>query len=298
MAWVIGFTVAYSVNWLAGILASVLAMFGISFSVGLFVGGTIFDLIGIGVLLPLALFFLSKRGWWLVGAFVFLMAFAFFHANGKYLYALAPIVIIYELLRDRVAKQVSGVIKDIWLNRYMVYLVGIVLALMVAYALQLVGANSTRFITDAFILAVIVVGCIAGMLLVSKRRVWQYMAYAVVALVSIPNLHIWFENNNVVKQADKEAFQYLNNLPTSNVHAMVSQDIYKLYVKQDFNGFLMADYVVVRSIPMAYRKGYGEEENWLLSMMDGRYRLVETFDCGEREYITGEQVVVNVYKRG
>ncbi len=61
VVWAIGLTAYYAVNPLAGILASILASFGCIKTIGLFVGGNIFDLMGIGLLLPLVLLCLESE---------------------------------------------------------------------------------------------------------------------------------------------------------------------------------------------------------------------------------------------
>lgn len=301
MIWAVGISTSLAVNHLAGILASILASFGCLQTVGLFVGGTIFDLIGIGLLLPIVLLCLHnrKRGiGWKFASFITLVAFAFCHTNGKYIFVLIPIVVVYEEVRERVSKISGGVLKDIWDNGYLMYMIGLIMVLLVGFAIGIAKTNSVRLFTDAMVLLMIAIGGILALVPFPKRRVVQYALIALAVGVSIPNLLLWFQNNNVVKSADKQAFTYLNGLQDATVSAVVSQDIYQLFVEQQFVTIENASYVVVRSIPMAFRKGYSEDSlNLVNNLETNGYRLVREFDCGEKEYLTGEHITVDVYGR-
>ncbi len=303
--WAIGLCTAFAVNPLAGILASILASFGCLQTVGLFVGGTIFDLIGIGLLLPIAL--LSLHNWkrgigWKMLAVVSLVAFTFCHANGKYILALVPIVIIYEVVRERISKILSGVVRDIWGNRYLMYMIGLIMALIAGFAIGIVQSLSVRLVTDAMILLMIVIASILTLVPFPKKVVTQYALIALFIGTSIPNVCLWFQDNNVIKEADKQAFAYLNSVQNSTVLAFVSQDIYQLFVKQRFaesTTDMESDYIVARSIPMAFREGYSPMDLILLKQLEDvyGYKLVKKFDYGEKEYLTGEDIVVDVYGR-
>lgn len=318
LVWVVGVATAVTVNHLAGILASILVAFGFLQTVGLFVAGTIFDLVGVGILLPTLLLCLhnSKKSiWWKVGAVVSLIAFALCHINGRYIIALIPIVVVYELTRERVSKMLEGVVQEIWTNRFLIYMMGLVMALMLGYAIDIAKPNSIRLISDAMILVVIILGGVMGLFAVKKKMIWQYVLIALAFLVSIPSINVWFQNNNVVKNADKEAFAYLNSLQSSNVtvSAVVSEDVYELFVKQRFvkvmgweyqdafaylNNFQSSSFVVVRSIPMAFRQGYKPDRASAVEWLEvNNYKLVKEFDCGEKEYLTGERIIVDVYGR-
>lgn len=301
VVWAIGLSTSYAVNYLAGILASILASFGCIKTVGLFVGGMVFNLIGIGLLLPIVLLCLHKRktgGDWMIFSIISLIAFAFCHANGMYIFALVLIMVIYEKVKSQVSVAFDGLLKDIWDNRYLMYMIGLIIVLLIGFAIGMSKSNAVRLFTDAMILAMIVISGIAALAPISKKRFVQYMLVFMAIGISIPNVCLWFQDNNVVKSADKEAFAYLNDLPAVTISAVVSQDIYQLFVKQQFVKGVEADYIVVRSIPMAFRKGYSQDDLNLVNSLGGYgYKLAREFDCGEKEYLTGENIVVDIYER-
>lgn len=303
--WAIGLCTAFAVNPLAGILASILASFGCLQTVGLFVGGTIFDLIGIGLLLPIVLLCLHNWGegiGWKVFAIMSLVTFMFCHANGKYVFALMPIATIYEIVRERVSRILTGVVRDIWSNRYLMFMIGLIMALIAGFAVGIVQSLSVRLITDAMILLMIVIASILTLIPFPKKVITQYALIILVIGTSIPNVCLWFQDNNVIKEADKQAFTYLNSVQDSTVLAFVSQDIYQLFVKQRFaesTTDMDSDYIVARSIPMAFREGYSPMDLILLKQLEDvyGYKLVKKFDYDEKEYLTGEDIVVDIYGR-
>ncbi len=310
IVWVIGLCTTFAVNSLAGILASILVAFGFFQTISLFGSGTIFDLMGIGILLPLALLCLHKgdKGiGWVFGAIICLASFACFHPNGKYVFALIPIVIIYELVRRQGLRVLTGLIADIWNNRYMMYLSGLVVALVFGYTVEIAKPNSIRLISDASILLMVILGSVLA-LVAFKKPVLQYVLVALAVVVSIPSINIYFQDNNLVQSVDKQAIAYLNSLPeiTYATSEQVAQAVYGIYVKKVHIESNKADYAIVRSTPMGFRNNLGSSPNgyWLRSqellilsnyMTTQGYYLLKEFDCGEKDRIKNIPIIIDVY---
>ena len=301
MFWVIGLSVAYAVNYKAAILSVILVGFGNMAAMGLFLGGTIFDLIGIGLLFPLVLLCLNKihkNNMWIIPSIILLVLFSIWHENGKYIIAFAPIFALYGAIRNKVSEKLSGALKDIWDNQFTVLLAGTIIAILIGFGIDIAKPNSVRLYTDARLLAMILIPAIIITLPFYKKKIVQYAFIIIAIVISIPNLILWFQDFNVIKKADKEAFTYLNELPQSNVLCLVSQDIYELYVKQEFNEEKEAEYIVVRSIPMAFREGYSDEDiEFVDSLNRNGYTLKLGIDYGEQEYITKDRITIAIYKK-
>ncbi len=294
--WSIGFSIGIAVNYLAGILA-VLLVLGASYLLSLFYWGQIFDLVGIGILLPTALLCLNNitRGvGWKIGAIFALSFFSLFHANGVYVLALLPTVITYEMVRSNI----SGRILE---NRIVVYICLLSIALFIMGKTP-IPLDPGRLIMDSTILAMMFIGACLGLFLRGEGR---HVAILLAIMLCIPVGIEWMQNNSAVKNVDKEAIVYLNSLNGRNYNASleVSQDIYGLFVNKKFINALGTDYIIDRSIPMTPRSDpdnmYFENQNREFSRFlyvgEYGYKLLRTFDDGEKDKKSQLPIVVQVY---
>lgn len=301
----VGLTTAKAVNWFAGILA-IISVLAISQLLNLFYYGQIFDLIGIALLLPVALMGMSvKNIYWNISGIVALGLFAFFHANGAYIIALVPIIMVYEVVRKKY--RIKGYFKRVWQNRFIMWsgLLGLALAL-----LNVLGFSShpSRLIMDGSILLAIAVAGIVGILV--RVKGYKVAVVGVALLICIPNLVVWMQDNSAVKQVDKDALVYLNSVGpiTFTANPNVEERIYSLYSHETFINDVEipttdVDYIVIRNVPMTptsdpdayYFDNFDRIE--LERYLGGyNFRIVKQFNTGEKDKKTGEDIIVQIYK--
>ncbi len=258
MIWAIGISLALSVNWFAGVLAAILVTFGIRIALDQFWSGAIFNLINVGILLPLFLLCLHKKRnggnrFWLLGMLIFGGMFGAVHPTGLYMLALIPFILAYEIFRAKVLK------REVWGNRYLVYIGGLIVAIGFAFALDLAHPNSERLLADMVLLiAVLAAGILASL---PMRKPFPVLIVILLCLWSIPNISLWFQDNSAVKEADKAVITYLNGLSgkTYTASPEVAEQVYCLFLNKQFvNG--KADYAVVRSVSMTC--GSDSESQW------------------------------------
>ena len=311
----IGLVVGYCVNYLAGLLAVIL-VFGASQLLNLFYYGTIFDLMGIGIILPIALLCLYKRKeniGWMIGAIISLIAFAFFHKNGLYILAFIPIIMWYEIMRRIISQRLAGIYRRIWNNRLIMYIGLMVVALVILYGLSLIilpirnaMTDPMRIMRDASILFIIVVSGILGYWFLRKAKLLKYGIVALAIIISIPSCIEWMQNNSAIKDVDKEAIAYLNGLNGQiyTTSAQVAQDIYGLYVNKKIGDTAEANYAVIRTTPMTLKSdptsdGFENQDRLVIQyeLNAYGYKLINKMDCGEKDRITGNPIIISVYAR-
>lgn len=306
--WCIGLSVALAINYLAGIMA-VFLMFGVSYFMSLFHWGQIFDIVGVAILLPIGLLCLHKmdKGLrWKIGVIVSLVVFSMWHINGKFIYALLPMIIMYEIMVFIATRKNEELAQKMRSYRFLYYTGVLSLIIFVLYKIDFKSAiDSGRLWMDGSILMVLCISGIVGLWLNKKKNVFISLAVIMFVIgLSVPNWLIWFQNNSAVKDVDKEAIAYLNSLDgdTYTASPQVAQDIYGLFVEKEFQDYLEADYVVTRTMPMTPRSDpdnlyyENEDREYVVEYMDlwGYKPLVE-FDRGEKDNIFGEPIKVIVY---
>lgn len=306
--WCVGLSVGLSINYTAGILAS-LGVVCINGLLELFHWGQIFDIVGIGVLLPIALLCLhnmNKGLWWKIGAILSLILFSFWHINGKYIFALLPLVFTYEVFLFIVRQRYAGLSRKMRNYRYLYYTASLSIILSILHIVDFApSGDSGRLWMDGSILMILCVSGILGLWLNKKKNILISSAVIVFVMVlSIPNWMIWMQNNSAVKDVDKEAIAYLNGLngDTYVASPQVAQDIYGLFVEKEFQEYLGADYLVMRTMPMTPRSDRDNYyyENWNREYIDKYidlwgYKLLARFDEGETDNIFKKPITVDVY---
>lgn len=304
----VGMSVSLAINYSAGILA-VLGVICINGLLELFHWGQIFDIVGVAVLLPIALLCLhniNKGLWWKVGAVVGLIAFLLWHLNGKFIYGLLPMIVIYEMVTYIIIRKNEKLAQRMRDYRFLYYTGMLGLILFVLYRIGFKPAlDSGRLWMDGSILTVLCVSGIAGLWLNKKKNTFMSLAVIIFVIgLSIPNWLIWFQNNSAVKDVDKEAIAYLNSLngETYTASPQVAQDIYSLFVNKEFQNYLGADYIVTRTMPMTPRSDpdnlyyeNGDREIVNKFVQSGGYKLLAEFDRGEKDNIFDEPIKVTVY---
>lgn len=312
--WTVGLVMAVTVNYLAGIL-TVFITFGASYLMSLFQWGQIFDIVGIAILLPILMLCfhnMHKKIGWKLGAIVSLLAFATFHANGKYLYALAPMVIVYEIVRVVLPQRYQKFKTGMNDYRILYYTGGLSAVLALLYAIEYKPAGDPgRLWMDGTILVVMFICGLCGYLLSKKNIVWQVAGIVLAVLISLPNIMLWSQDNSALKQVDRQAIAYLNNMSKSSYTASseVAQWIYGFYLKKEFQDTYCqssscVDYVIVRSVPMTPRSAVGNlyfenqgREMIADEVVSNGYKLLMTFDEGEKDRVTKLPITVSVYGR-
>ncbi len=307
MLWVIGLVIGITVNYWGGIFA-VLLVIGVSEALNLFNWGQIFDLINIGIFLPLALLSLHNKDnnvVWKVLAIFSLIAFAYFHANGRYILALLPIAIVYEVIRSVVSQRLVGLWQQIWNNRFLVYTGFLGLALFALYQFEVGQPDPGRLKMDGSILLAIFLGGVLGLFFYDRSKILSVAVVMLAVLIAMPNIAIWLQYNNAIRIADKEAIAYLNSLDgrTYTASSQVAQEIYSLFINKEFQETIGADYVVVRTIWMTPRSDpkhmyfqNGDRIKIDGDMSNYGYKLLETFDNGEIDKLTGIPIVVSLWE--
>lgn len=289
--WSIGLSVSLSFNYLSGIM-SVLLVFGLSQFINMFEWGLIFDLVGIAILLPLLLLCLHKMNnaiLWRVGMLISLVLFAVFHANGKYLIALIPIVVVYELVIVIASRKYINLKQKLRNNRFVFYALGLASILTILFLVKY-SPDPLRLWMDATIIFTMAVGVIIGKYIGSKISLTSIVAIILIGMLVMPNMSYWMRNNSAVKSVDKEAIEYLNKLEgnTYVVSSQVTKNIYNLYVTKQWVDDMSADYVVVRTKPMTLGSTsdsrYFENKDRVgmeNKLDDYEYRLLKIYDDKE-----------------
>jgi len=294
--WVVGLSVALSVNCFAGILA-VLLVFGRSYLLTQFHWGVIFDIVGIAVLLPILLLCLhnmNKGIGWKIGVAISLPLFAVFHVNGQYLFALVPVVIAYELVSRLLIRRNYRWGQKMPQYRFMAYLLGMFMALVMAYLLN-ISIDPTRIFLDASVVLMMFISGVVSLLLVGTR--WRYVlgVFIMAIVVSVPQMQYWMQDNSALKNADKQAIAYVNELSSGSytLSSEITRNIYGLYINQKWvkNG---GDYVLVRSVAMTETSAIAVKHKAKVLALDD-YRLLEAFNTGEKDRFTNKPIEVLVY---
>jgi len=285
----------------------------------LFQWGQIFDIVGIAILLPMALLCLHKMDkgiGWKIGAIVSLIAFVAFHVNGKFIYALAPMVIFYEVARVIVSRKYEGLGQKMREYRFLYYTGVLSIILWVLYMVEFSPAKDPgRLWMDGSILMVLCLCGVVGLHLNKKRLLVSLGVILLVIGLTIPNLVLWMQNNSAIKDVDKEAIAYLNNLDghTYTASTQVAQWIYGFYVNKRFQDsiwvsyeeglvIVQADYVVVRTTPMTPGSAMGNKfflnqgrEATIGDVEDSGYKLLKVFYEGEEDRVSKDPIIVSVY---
>lgn len=295
--WAVGMAVALAYGYYAGALASLL-VFGRSYLLTQFYWGVIFDIAGVAVLLPIMLLCLHKydRGvGWKLGAVASGILFAVFHANGKYLIALMPVFVAYEITWGIMRNKGWRISTIMTKYRMLVYLGCLCAALLVAYGLGL-SVDPGRILLDASVLGMMMA---AGVIAVLIGDNWKYaLAVGIVAVAAIiPQMQYWMKDNSALRSADEQAIKYVNGLPgaTYATSLEITRNIYGLYMQKQWAD-TAPDYYVMRSIPMTETSAIAVKHEVPAISLAG-YRLLTLFDNGDRENFTGEPITVAVYAK-
>lgn len=302
--WAIGLSVGLAVNYLSGILA-VLMMLIVNGLLQLFHWGQIFDIVGIAILLPvifLCLHNMSKGIGWKIGATVSLCFFLVFHVNGRYLFALIPIVAFYEVARLIISRKHKEIGQKILSYRFLFYSgsLGSILILLF-FANYLPELIVGRLWLDGAILLCMFIGGVLGLLLNENKRV--SIAIVILAiLVTVPNMVQWMGNNSAVKDVDKEAISFLNkaNGQTYSASEKIAQNVYGLFVNKEFvdvDDVDDVDYILTRTTPQTPGSDptspFFENQERLVVTGDG-YNLLRQINKGELDDL-GQPIVVSIY---
>lgn len=314
----IGLSVGLAVNWYAGIIALFITL-GLSQLFNLFYYGQIFDLIGIAILLPWAILCYSrsrkisnnKNALLLIGYILLICLYYCWHPNGQYVYALFVIIGVYWLISHKVRHKLRGILRGVWDNKFIIYSIVLGICLCILSTFGVGQPDPNRLIMDASILLFMGIAGIIGLIIQRKGTTMvKWIGFAVAIGICIPSITLWMQDNSVVKQVDKQAIEYLNELDGEkySVFPNVTWRIYNLYTDKEFlaNDYYLkdSDYVIFRSVPMTPQSDpdeyYFRSEDYPLveqSINKYDFKLLETFDCDERDRNTGEPIIVQIYAK-
>jgi len=290
--WSVGLATTLVVNPAGGIMAAILVVFGSRVALDQFWSGAIFNLINLGIIFPwllLCLHNLRKGFGWAIGAGAGGMAFTLFHTDGMYVFALIPVVVACEIWHSKLGRLAQ--------YRFSLYLLALSAVLMAGFLLM-PKLYSERLLADAVILVAILIASVVANL----HSPLLTLAVIVCAVVAVPNVSLWLQDNSAVKQADKAAIGYLQSQPAGTFSASpeVAEPIYSLFISRKFVSKGYGDYSIVRSVPMTCQSDPKSE--WFkngnrVGYTTLGYTELARFDFGEKDGTTGKPIVVTVYRR-
>ncbi len=291
----VGLTTAAAVNPMAGILAAIIVGFGNIIAINQFWSGTIFGLVNVGIFLPLLLLAWHKRrrAWLIVGGVIGII-FAVFHPSGLYLLGLIPVVLFYEVLRSRGRLWLTGWWRELWQNRFLMCLGGLILALAFACLLDMAKPNSARILADTVILLGVFVAGVLAMLPLTIKGAFSSILAVAVLVMSLPNIILWWNDNSAIKPADKSAIAYLDAMPgqSFSAGAEVAQSVYGLYLQKRFVD-VGGDYLIRRSKPQTCGSDLASE--WFRN--SSRLGISLTGYTEIARFTDADKIVVTLYER-
>lgn len=307
-------------NWQAGLLTVPLVLFATSSTLNLFDNGAIFDLITVGILLPLFLvcmvYAVKTRIPWLWYSMALFPLLVFFHSS-----SLVSSVSVHTISIGGLKPGVPQSAESAWsiaimMSRYLV-IVGCVsfvfilqyykkiklnssqkllllLVFMAIVSLAVLTALSVsglamRFVTDMCILLALFMGCIVGVLWQSiKSKAVLCLIAILIVFGSIPVATTYFEHNSAITPTDLKAIEYVNGLSGKyySCSSEVAPWIYGRFLNKTYKED--SPLYIYRREPMTYTTTkdspyfWGDKCGYILDK-----RILSTFSDGE-----GLQVVV------
>lgn len=289
--WLVGISafalVAKFIDWRAGLLAIPMVMFMTPSTLNLFDTGAIYDLMTIGVILPMLLFcgmqlWATKKWYWSIPLLVSLTLVVIVHSTvimktiamgnstgEKAIPTLAEFVGIllgYSIVLLLVVSLVVFVWNYKRLNMdgkaklLLACLAFIIITLTILVFTGAIGW-SLRIAIDLAIVLPLFVACLVGVILkVTKIPVWAVALCVVVSSVSL--LSQYAEYNSAMKPADMEAIVYVNGLSGEyySCSPEVAPWIYDRFLNKEYREGELP--YIVRSKPMTSRTTLGHLGYW------------------------------------
>ena len=247
------------VGWKIGLISIPIVMFISASVLNLFNDGSIYDLMTVGVLLPLSIFALLsslKNKKWLIIAGVFILLAVIVHSAAVFKrYGLVPqpstpisdflTIMVGGLLLVLLIIAVVFLIIDKYKyeknEKIAASILGILIVLFIPLSFTQITVWANRFAVDLAIIIGIFTALVVGMVL--KRiglRPSAFITLGVVAF-SLPLIVNWLGYNSAVKEVDKEVISYVNSMPgdTFSCSSTINPLIYGRFLNKTYvNGTL------------------------------------------------------------
>ncbi len=233
--WLIGivnfFIVAKLVNWKSGLFAVIMVLFMTPSTLNLFDNGSIYDLMTVGILLPIWIYcvvklWYSKRWYWMIPIVLVILPIFFMHTfailGGKGnspIVSPSQFVSIFVGIMTIVIIFISAIIvipQYYRIKPQSKYLALILISISVILAVLtftgVIGWN-IRIATDLGIVLSILGACLLGIVLDLYKRKLIMAAMSLVVLGSSAGLMLdYCSYNSAMKSIDKEVVEYVNSL--------------------------------------------------------------------------------------
>jgi hypothetical protein len=247
------------VGWKIGLISIPIVMFVSASVLNLFNDGSIYDLMTVGVLLPLSIFALLsslKNKKWLIIAGVILLLSVVVHSAAIFKrYDLVPqpstpipefiTIMVGGLLLILLLISVVFLIIDKYKydkkEKIAVGILGILIVLFIPLSFTQITVWANRFAVDLAIIIAIFTSLLVGMTLKHIRLMPSVFITLGVIAFSLPLIVNWFGYNSAVKGIDKEVIKYVNSLPgdTFSCSSTINPLIYGRFLNKAYkNGTL------------------------------------------------------------
>lgn len=277
----IGITVYLVINKFAGWWAGLLAVPAVVFSqsmLNMFNDGTIFELIILGIALPIFLYIMWKavttqKLYWLyfaLGAIIFVLVF---HLASAINMALSidntiPRIVILKIFYSTMiglpilayvfylSCVVLGLRKQIDKKDGLIISVGVILILLILLAVVAFGFGKyqpIRIVYDMAIIVGILVALLIGLVMkYSNSQSTKVIVAVVIVLISIPCIVQYVGYNSAITLADKQAIEYVKQLDSDNFSCSseINPTIYSRYIGIPYAE--TSDVYIQRNDPMTY----------------------------------------------
>ncbi len=284
--WFVGIAVFLLVAKVAGVMVGLISipivMFATPSALNLFDTGGIFDLITVGVLLPLAvlgiIYIIESRKWhWVIltaiilGLAVVVHSMVIFKMNpaisqpttplNEFILILAGFPVVIILLSATYF--VFSKSRFNYIQKYALMILGGVSLIMEVLAFTQLTDWATRFATDLAIILAILAGVMLSMVIKQiKSKLMVSVIAVLVILSSLPVLTAYYNYNSAVKPVDIQAMNYIKGLPGEyfSCSPTINPYIYERFVGKKYQRGVMP--YIERSVPMTSGSTKGTRDYW------------------------------------
>jgi hypothetical protein len=263
-------------DWKAGIVAMFLMVFGVHTILNLFQSGTIFDLITVGVIVPLLLYCVICKRWMLIVAGILVVLAVIVHSTGislisglgrggiilepspslgeflsvmlGYVPALIGVACIVYLIVKRKELKIDTNHKIVFIS------IGLMMVGLIVLASTSFTIAPFRFAVDLSVIVGMLIAILIGMSIkIDKSQLFTVCISGLVIVSSIPIIYSYSQYNSAIKLVDKQAIEYINGLDGDyySCSPEVAPWIYGRYLNKEYK---QGEYPYIkRSEPMSPR---------------------------------------------
>jgi hypothetical protein len=313
--WLVGmmtFLLLKTIDWKAGLIGMFLVTFCTTSTLNLFSTGAIYDLATVGIIAPFFLyctvkFVDNKKWWWVVSAlFVLVFSFAFHSMVIRYIFGATvvenPPMVSEFFLNLLGGMTIFGILAVfILIYKYRkIKLDSKNIALLIGFAVLIIALSICaftsltsypyRFAIDLAIILSMFIAFLFGLILKNLKSKLILILVAVIVLAgSYSAANTYFHNNSAVKDADKQAIEYLNTLDGEYFSSSptVAPWIYERYTYKTYKDGELP--YISRNEPMTYKTTEGSPYFWSMPA----YKIspeIKTDNC--KIFIENELVII------